>query len=691
MVSISELNQNFKIASEGIQNLYEIICKSEHPLYPTFMVEMNHNELWDKYMGLLNKYDMNPYYHENPYHQCSACHRFFNSYGNIVYLYLPADTTSVEDSQNKINILSIFGTKTNTIYDKVFGELNEYIINKPIVKAYFPTKKVAGVPSSIELSPNGSAISHQHYYLRSTGRLIDKTSEKKLEGKVYTNRELLERTFNTIPLNPIRDVLDLINDNNLYRGEEFRGELVKLKKDIEYFNKCSEKEKELYLWYQASNSTDTYSHLINTVMGELLQNLIHDSVEVAVGKYESMVAPSNYQRPKPIVTEQMIGNAKKTIDELGFLNSLGRRHATLDDIPVSKVLWSNKKKHDEDLFENLKKDAVHKPLDIKNRHIPVLTFKEFLDKIKTESDVELYMDSRHSKNFMTITTAVNSESKPLFKWNSHLSWAYTGNLADSDIKSNVLKAGGNVEGVLRFSIQWNDGVYYSTSDLDAHCIEPDRNEIYYANKLSPTSSGFLDVDIINPQRNVPAVENITFPKLEGMENGKYLFFVHNFTNNRGNVGFNAEIEYDGKIRKYEYNHPLPQNEKVPVAEVTLNDGKFGIVEKIPSTVDNKKIWNIPLNSFQPITIITTSPNSWDNDNTFTHIFFILKDCICDEELNGYYNEFLTHELREHKKVMALLANKTKIEPTENQISGVGFTRDEEIIVKIDGNLYKVKL
>ena len=46
--------------------------------------------------------------------------------------------------------------------------------------------------------------------------------------------------------------------------------------------------------------------------------------------------------PKAIFTKKMLEDAKKTIEELGFLDSLGRRHATLDDITVNNILFSNR-------------------------------------------------------------------------------------------------------------------------------------------------------------------------------------------------------------------------------------------------------------------------------------------------------------------------------------------------------------
>ena len=44
-------------------------------------------------------------------------------------------------------------------------------------------------------------------------------------NKAKTNRQVLESTVNTISKDAIKNVLDLINDNNLYRGEEWKSSL----------------------------------------------------------------------------------------------------------------------------------------------------------------------------------------------------------------------------------------------------------------------------------------------------------------------------------------------------------------------------------------------------------------------------------------------------------------------------------
>lgn len=311
------------------------------------------------------------------------------------------------------------------------------------------------------------------------------------------------------------------------------------------------------------------------------------------------------------------------------------------------------------------------------------------DILPTAREVEILLENRHAPNMVSLIAPANKEAKSMFKWNNGFSWAYSGNITDSTMKERVKSAGGNVEGVLRFSIQWNDTNTYSGNDVDAHCFEPDGTHIYFGYKRSYQTGGNLDVDIQHPDRNTPAVENIAYPDKQRMKPGNYRFVVHQYANRGGKDGFRAEIEFDGQIYQYNYDRELRQGEHVEVATVTLNrDGTFTIKEHMKSTTTSRDIWGLKTNNFVPVSVVMYSPNYWDDQQGIghRHYFFMLKDCVNPEQPNAFYNEFLKNELDQHKRVMEALGSKLAVVDADDQLSGLGFsaTKRNDIIIKVKG-------
>ena len=448
-----------------------------------------------------------------------------------------------------------------------------------------------------------------------------------------------------------------------------------------------------WMWKKSAMLPRNIVHIKNTTMGTLLANITEGrDLDEAIDNYNRLTDPTKYQRSKPVYSEKMLEDAKAKIAELGYMDSLERRFAKLEDITINNLLFANRDVRaslGDSIFDELKKNVTRKVHNFDR--VSEISLDDFITKVLPDAqEISLYVDARFKNNFVSLIAPINENAPSMFQWDNPYSWTYENNITDSLMKDLVRKMGGDVDVDLRFSIQWNDNEEWDKNDLDAHCTEPTGFEIYFSQKKSLKTGGWLDVDIIDPPKDKIAVENIRFKDKEKMIEGEYLFRVHQYTYRGGDRGFKAEVEFDNNIYSFDYPHKLSNKEYVNVARVGLKDGKFSLTDLLN---DNKHYseysshWNVAFNDFVEVSLICYSPNFW-NGNEFgnKHIFFMLKDCINDTNPSGWFNEYLNNELHPHRKVMEALSSMIRVEDTENQLSGIGFSLgklgDDRITVKV---------
>ena len=674
------------------KKLYEHFNEMQKESNRLFEVDVDKDELWNTYLDSFSA-GTNKIFRERREHDCSCCRQFIKNIGAAVVI-----------KNNQMHTIWELDVK-NTIYQPVCDALDSFVKAHAVKDIY--TTKIPKIGTDYNFEEiNGKAYRWDHFFLKLPDKFVNKTdrSNEEIKGEFRDTKNVFKRSLDEISIDALDTILELISTNTLYKGEEWKGVLTQFKEyKNEYDKLMSDFERDLYAWEKSVSAGMAIGRIRNHSIGTLLTNVSEGmDLDTAVKKYEQIVAPANYKRPKAIFTKRMLEDAKKTITELGYMDSLQRRFANLNDITVNNVLFSNKSAAKrmigaDDIFGQMERDAVVNPK--KFSKVEEISAQNFIDKVlPTAKEIEAFVENKHEKNFVSMIAPVNPDAKTMFKWNNGLSWAYSGNITDSDMKQNVKAAGGNVDGVLRFSIMWNEG-QNDDSDLDAHCKEPDGNEIYFGNCKKPNTSrcgGQLDVDITHPMTQMagkPSVENITWADMSHMKPGVYKFFVNQYAA-RGSKGFKAEIEFNGEISAFEYNRPVSGN--VQVAEVTLDENSnFSIKEKLSgsSSISSREIWDVNTNQFVPVSVISYSPNYFDEQDGIghKHLFFFLKGCKNSEEPNGYYNEFLKNDLEKHKRVFEALGAKCHVENTDDQLSGIGFsmTKRADLVVKVKGATERV--
>lgn len=670
-----------------IEHFNEMVTDVDH----LFEVGLDKDQLWDLYLNSFPA-GTNDIYRERREHDCSCCRQFIKNIGNVVAI-----------KNNEVITIWDFDTASAT-YQPVVDALAAFVRSNSVTDVYISETKKIGCLQNYEQLENGQVRAWNHFYLELPDRFLlpRNASVGEYKGRKRDVANVFKRSLDEISEESIETILELISSNTLYKGEEWKSPLtnfLEYKKEYDKLPNLSIHDYDVrmnYAWVKSAEAGPVIGKIRNHSIGTLLVNLSEGmDLDTAVRKYEQIVAPSNYKRPKEIYTKKMLEDAKKTITELGYLDSLGRRFATLEDITVNNILFSNRDAAKRvsggmDIFDEMERGVVVNP-KVFSKVEEISVDKFVTDVLPTVKELEVYLENRHASNMVSLIAPQNKDAKTMFKWNNNFSWAYSGNMTDS-MKELVKAAGGKVDGDLRFSIQWNDSGT-DNSDLDAHCVEPTGEHIYFRHKRSYTTKGWLDVDIQYPSGDI-AVENICWPSRRDMKPGRYLLAVNQYQARGTNDGFKAEIEFDGQIYSFEYNKPIRTTEYVNVAEVWLNEkGEFSIKELLPSNVSSKDIWGVKSNQFVPVSVVMFSPNYWDEQDGIghRHYFFMLKDCVNPETPNGFYNEFLKNELTEHKRVFAALGSKMSVASVDDQLSGVGFsaTKRDELVVKVKGATERV--
>jgi hypothetical protein len=703
--SSTELNQKNKMIelNKQLAIQFEKMCATGK----LFRSEITGQQIWDLYISSFPK-EQNPIFRDpnSSQHNCNLCNNFLRRYGNIVAI------------DENLKIMTIFDIEVDEEYSATIQTLSTKLKKAKIAEIFLETfQELNSLPYESCTKTNtvfqlGTAKNHKRYtkeeaekfgvvkpdeirsfhhmHLFLPKMFVDITgnSVESIMAGYRDAKNVFQRAMEEISLDTLKLVRDLINQGSLLNGEAHLKKIEEIIPLKEQYDSLAAKDHNNWCWIVSYRLP--YAKFKNELIGVLCSELSEGKeLNEACQAWNKRVDPANYMKATAPITKKQIEEAKTFVEENGYSESFDRRCATLTDIKVDEIKHINAgdgKVKSVSVFDSVKATSTrHKRSEFDG--LEEVSIDKFMkDILPTCTSVEAYLSNRHEKNMVTMTTTNRPESKPIFKWNNNYSWTFNGNLAGkSEIKEAVKSEGGKIDGVLRFSIIWNqDGK--DILDFDAHCKEPSGSEIYFSNKVSRISGGTLDVDMIRPSKL--GVENITWQSLSKMKEGVYKFWIRNFDGG-SNKGFKAEIEFDGQIFLYEYNTPVSGSKKdIIIAEVTLKDGQFSIKHITPeSAVSSKDIYALESNQFHKVNLVCLSPNHWGkNEIGNKHYFFMLEGCKSPVSLRSFHNENLNAELLGHRKVMEVLGNTTHIESIDNQLSGLGFnaTVRDEVIVKLGG-------
>lgn len=682
------MNEHFKKMTQSHKLLYRVHCTGDM--------------LWQAYM---EGFKPDPVFRdpESSTHNCNMCRHFIQHYGNIVALNEDNTFTSIFDfelpeaikAEYEKSILAmrelihvsevdnLFVVTRDSIarsnYDKCSIEGYEHLGLSKNVKRY--TKEEADKFGVVK--PN-QIVTFNHLYLSIPAVYIKRTNDTvaTLMTNEKAKKDSLEKSLNEFTSDTIELIIDLIEQQSILNGEAQLGKLRAFLELSRQYVQVPQEQRNIWLWRQVQ--TFQYCHIRGEVIGTLLTD-IQSGMDIAEAckAWNRKVDPANYMKAQAPITKMQIKQAQDFVEGNGYVESFTRRCATMVDIEASEILHiHNGDVKPVSIFDAVKTaDAPIKSAKFDNlKEIPI---EEFMQKVLPDcTSLEVYLEGKHKGNLVTLITANNKDSKPIFKWKNNFSWTYNGNLAGKSLIAKAVKsAGGFVDAPFRFSIMWNeDG--RSIVDLDAHAIEPSREEIAFNHKVSRTG-GTLDIDMIRPV-NV-GVENIFWNDMAKVRDGEYYFFVRNYDG--GNTtGVKAEIAIGANVFTYQVNENFKSDK--PIAKLTIKNGQFSKIEHLAPVTESvgDKIYEITTGQFHQVNLVCLSPNYWKDNVGNKHYFFFIEGCKSPEKLRGFHNEFLNSDLTPHRKVLDVLAHTMQVESTDGQLSGLGFnsTVHDELIVRYQG-------
>lgn len=648
----------------------------------------------------------NEIYRKQREYECSCCRSFIRAVGGMVAII-----------DGKLETVWDVTVKKEPGFQPVVDAMAGYIRTLPIDNVFTHFQAAVGQEKSFETVVDGDkkdVRTWNHFSALLPTSLVMKEAGPYLSDKRATHDVFL-RSMREITQDAINEIGDLIATKGIYKHAETKGPLglfLKEKTAFDHLKNAGPVAEDLFAWTRSQTLGPAISRLGNTSFGELLYSLSEGKdLDAAVKAYEKMVAPENYKRTTALVTPKQITAAKEKVAELGLTSALARRFATLNDILISNILFVDRsakpKLAGANPFDDLAA-TISSKVKVSDK-IDEVTIEHFISEVlpRVES-IEVLLENRHAGNFVSLIAPDDATAGDLFKWPNKYSWSYAGDLADSSMRAAVQARGGRVDGVFRFTHQWNYDKR-NASLMDLHVFMPGSKvsaenvrchqeagagpRVGWDSRKHPTSGGIQDVDYTAaaPEGYVP-VENITFPSLAKMPEGTYVCKVHNWSLRAPtHGGFKAEIEFENTVFEYEYDKPLKNHEWVTVAEVTLSKGKFDIKHHLPTGAAVATNWGLPSQTFHKVNVLMLSPNYWDDKSIGNkHFFFMLQGAVNDGKARGFYNEFLREDLNEHRKVFEMVGSKMRFEGKEanEQLSGLGFssTQKNSVTLRVKGQL-----
>ena len=214
----------FMMFKKALQKHFDEMQKEATHL---FEVNVDKDELWNTYLDSFPA-GTNEIFRKRREHDCSCCRQFIKNIGSAV---------TIKDNQ----IHTIWELNLgDTTYQPVCDTLDAFVKAHTVTDIYTTKFPKIGTDFNFE-EINGKSHQWDHFFLELPSKFVNRTSRsnEEVKGQFRDTRNVFKRSLDEITMDALDTILELINSNTLYKGEEWKGVLTEFKKYKKEYDKLT--------------------------------------------------------------------------------------------------------------------------------------------------------------------------------------------------------------------------------------------------------------------------------------------------------------------------------------------------------------------------------------------------------------------------------------------------------------------
>ncbi len=335
-------------------------------------------------------------------HNCHACRRFVETYGNLVKI--EADYTVPVMWKDD---------DTSPPYKEAVAALEHRVAVARVNGVFYASSRVWGTPIT---------GSWKHMAVEPDPRFVHKY---RLKTPAQEMARMLERhRLVCVALGDLKpEILDealriLETGSSLYRADMFVA-------PVRWLRQLHDRPKgwagHNVIWAAVAAAPEGYCHPRSSVIGSLLEDIEAGRPFPEIkARFEAKVHPAQYQRPQAAPAAGNIRRAEEVVVKLGIERSLQRRFARIDDL--QGIIWlptglKDASKPSGGVFGHLKPKTAPATgaMDLLLPEV-TMTWVKFRSTVLHSAERIEQVIGPGSGKFIGLTTAAHEDAPPILKW-----------------------------------------------------------------------------------------------------------------------------------------------------------------------------------------------------------------------------------------------------------------------------------